>query len=163
MATQYFFAHGDTQHGPYSALEMQGLAVAGKIEQTDTVWREGIGQPIPAARVKHLFPNLEGAPAADAAPVEDAEPAPSPAFTPPAEKAPPRMAEMDRPRRVVSIKGGIVVSQDGRIVQYRKKCTICGHEDPARSRAIIRPGSMTVSFYCRKCRKSRAVAMTAIT
>ena len=175
MATQYFFAHGEAQYGPYSASEMQSLAAAGKIERADTVWRQGIGQPIPAARVKLLFQDLP-APAdldaADGAPTELAPEqtdsaetrlaAAAAVSTPAAEKAPPKVAEKDRPRRVVSIKGGVLISQDGRQVLYRKKCDTCGNEEQNRTTAVIRPGAMNISYFCRKCRKGRTVHMIGI-
>ncbi len=175
MAVQYFFTHDETQHGPYSALEMQGLAAAGKIEQTDPVWRQGIGKPIPAGRVNLLFQSPESQPVAhetDAAPTAlseaapddeaTAEPVAASAFTPAQEQTPRRTAEKDRPRRVVSITGGVLGAQDGRQVNFRKKCDTCGYEDQCRTTAIIRPGSMKFPFFCRKCRKGRVTQMMGI-
>jgi hypothetical protein len=59
--------------------------------------------------------------------------------------------------RAMAGKGAIIVGQDGTNVQFRKKCTTCGHEDNCRSRIPIRPGTTKVGFYCSKCRKRREV------
>ena len=67
-----------------------------------------------------------------------------------------------RPMRVVAIKGAILTGQDGVRVQYRKKCETCGHEDGGRNTANIRPGTSRVPFFCPKCRRSRAVEITAV-
>jgi GYF domain 2 len=169
MVTQYFFAHGEAEHGPYSAVEMQELAAAGKIERADLVWRQGIGRPIPAARVKLLFPvgpdtPTETVAVAAAPPAADAkqEAAADDAFVKPAEQKPAKVAKPERPRRVVSIKGGILVGQDGRQVFFRKKCTTCGTEEQCRTTAVIKPGMMTVPYFCRKCRKGRTVELLGI-
>jgi hypothetical protein len=59
--------------------------------------------------------------------------------------------------RATAGKGAIIVGQDGTNVQFRKKCTTCGHEDNCRSRMPIRQGTTKVGFYCSKCRKRREV------
>jgi hypothetical protein len=59
--------------------------------------------------------------------------------------------------RATAGKGAIIVGQDGTTVQFRKKCTTCGHEDNCRSRMPIRQGTTKVGFYCSKCRKRREV------
>ncbi|MFL5244068.1 MAG: DUF4339 domain-containing protein [Gemmataceae bacterium] len=59
--------------------------------------------------------------------------------------------------RATAGKGAIIVSQDGTNVQFRKKCSTCGHEDNCRSRMPIKTGVTKVGFYCPKCRKRRDV------
>ncbi len=184
MAERYYYAHGGAPHGPYSALQMREFADGGHIVPTDPVWKEGTTQQIPASRVKNLYsppaspalpalipstPELSAAPAILAAAPElapdeavDVE-QPEPAATPPAPASAPKPAVAPvRAKRVTSIRGGILCSQDGVSVRYRKKCEKCGHEDPARCAAVIRTGAMRVRFYCPKCRKSRAVEMTGV-
>jgi hypothetical protein len=67
-----------------------------------------------------------------------------------------------RQKRVVAIKGAVLIGQDGVNVQFRKKCETCGHEDGCRSTALIRLGSSRVPFFCPKCRRPRAVEITAV-
>jgi hypothetical protein len=173
MATQYFFAHGDAQHGPYSASQLLELANAGKIQPTDAVWRAGVGRPIPAWRVKNLFPGLPAPPepgvaendasSAETVPAEhEADAEDDAAFTPSDEKPITKPQEKERPRRVLTIRGGILVSQDGKYVSFRKKCPKCSHEEQGKHTTLIRPGSMKVPYFCRKCRKGRTVEMTAV-
>ncbi len=173
MAREFFFARGDAEHGPYTAIELRELASTGVITPADLVWRAGSPARILAAQVKGLFttappPPLEPAP--ESAPgIETAVEAPA-AGAAEAVTAPPAMevekekpaAAKPRAKRVVSIKGGVLVSQDGTYVQYRRKCEKCGYTDPGRSNTVIRPGSMKIPFFCRKCRKGRTVEMMAV-
>jgi hypothetical protein len=64
--------------------------------------------------------------------------------------------------RATAGKGAIIVGQDGTNVQFRKKCTTCGHEDTCRSRMPIKQGTTKVGFYCSKCRKRREVEILGI-
>ena len=64
-----------------------------------------------------------------------------------------RLKEKDRKGIVISASGAIVVSQDGRTVQFRKKCRKCGHEDTTRSTLPIRNGTTRGIFFCPKCKK----------
>ncbi len=59
--------------------------------------------------------------------------------------------------RAVAGKGAIIQGQDGVNVRFRKKCTVCGHEESSLTTMPIRQGIMRSPFYCRKCRKSRDV------
>jgi hypothetical protein len=169
MVPRYFFAKGDEQHGPYTAAEMRALAADGKIDPADLVWQEGVGHRFPASRVKGLYqtPVAEPPPVVDAAPQEappEEAPGEKPAetYSMPASEKPVPQPPKERPRRVVSIKGGNIVSQDGVRVSFRKKCEQCGYVDQGRITTPIRPGSMRVPFFCRKCRKGRTVEMLAI-
>src|SRR5205085_9306972 len=80
----------------------------------------------------------------------------------PFEKPMPKAPVKEREKRVVSIKGGVICSQDGKHVQFRGKCTKCGYEAQGRSTMPIRQGPMKVNFFCRKCRKGRQVEMMGI-
>jgi hypothetical protein len=180
MTERYFYAHGVTEHGPYSAVQMREFAHAGQISPNDSIWREGSTQRFPASSIKNLYsdPAPRTSPTVavtSVAPVVAApETAPSDSADAEAEQPqgsaghsdpvnPPKPAEhSERLKRVVSIRGGILCSQDGVSVRFKKKCEKCGYEDAARSVAPIRTGSMRISFYCRKCRKSRTVEMNAV-
>jgi hypothetical protein len=60
-------------------------------------------------------------------------------------------------RRVLSVKGGVIMGQDGQVVRYRKKCVKCGHVDTSVATALIRYGLTRADFYCPKCRKTQPV------
>jgi hypothetical protein len=60
-------------------------------------------------------------------------------------------------RRVVGLKGGIILSQDSHVVRYRKKCLKCGYLDSSVATALIRYGVTRGDFYCPKCRKTQPV------
>ena len=66
---------------------------------------------------------------------------------------PHRPQEKERKGVVISATGAVVVGQDGRTVQFRKKCRKCGHEDNARSTLPIRNGTSRAIYFCPKCRK----------
>jgi hypothetical protein len=181
MANRYYVARGEQEYGPFTSADLRAMAARGKIEPTDAIWPEGSDQRIPAARVKHLFPEstepaMEPAPndpvGDDSGSSETAymsgdgseDTSTMPAVEPPpfAEEAPPKPAVKERPKRVISIKGGILCSQDGKHVQFKGKCTKCGYEAQGRSTLAIRQGPMKVNFFCRKCRKGRLIEMVGI-
>jgi hypothetical protein len=160
MADQYFYTRDKTPQGPFSAAQLKQLAADGHIQRTDAVWKEGMGQTVPAAKVKNLFaapPPALAVPAAPPPPPEavPATDAPEPAAQVPdqARPAPPPT----RKKRVVSIKGAVLMGQDGAEVKFRKKCGVCGHEDTTRSTAAIRTGATRVPFFCPRCKRTRAV------
>jgi len=64
--------------------------------------------------------------------------------------------------RVVALRGAVIVSQDGRVACYRKKCINCGHEDPNRTTMQIRRGINRVSFFCPECRKTRTAEIQGL-
>jgi hypothetical protein len=191
MPDQWFYAHDAERLGPYSSAELLALATAGKIKPADTVWKAGIDQGVPAARVKKLFPaaSVDAAPAA----IVETPPAPPPAPEPrtrpksdemplpPAIPGPHGRSELlgiapsqpdsaaDMPKRPAKKKGratagrgAVIVSQDGTTVQYIKKCIQCGHADASKSRMPIKQGTTRVGFYCPKCRKLRPVEIHGI-
>ena len=55
MADQWFYSHEGVRLGPYSARQLKELAASGGLLPTDTVWRQGTPQGVPAHRVKNLF------------------------------------------------------------------------------------------------------------
>ncbi len=65
----------------------------------------------------------------------------------------------ERKRRAEAIQGAIIVSQDGDVVHYRKKCSKCGHQSTNKNSMPIRTGSTTASFFCPKCKKLRDVVI----
>jgi hypothetical protein len=67
-----------------------------------------------------------------------------------------------RQKRAVALKGAIIANQDGETVQYRKKCTRCGFEDPSRTSRPIRTGIHRDRFFCPKCRKNGEVEIQGI-
>ena len=184
MATRYFVARGEQEYGPFTSADLRAMAARGKLQPSDAIWPEGSEQRIPASRVKNLFPEtapatepMQASPglaaddelstqdtthmtADDSAdtgtlPADDDPPADKPSYQP-------KPAVKERDKRVVSIKGGIICSQDGKHVQFRGKCTTCGYEAQGRSTLAIRQGPMKVNFFCRKCRRGRIVEMMGI-
>ncbi|HTU26855.1 MAG TPA: DUF4339 domain-containing protein [Pirellulales bacterium] len=53
---QWWYARDDEQLGPLSPGELRRLAAGGGLAPTDLVWREGMNEWAPAARIKGLFP-----------------------------------------------------------------------------------------------------------
>jgi hypothetical protein len=83
---------------------------------------------------------------------------PGPVGWPPATRDQPApQPQPDRKLRAVGLNGATIVSQDGTTVKFRKKCTVCRHEDRSWGTMRIRMGSMQVNFFCTKCRKTRRV------
>ena len=58
--------------------------------------------------------------------------------------------------------GAVIVSQDGRVACYKKKCVNCGHEDPDRTTMQIRRGINRVSFFCPECKKTRTAEIQGV-
>jgi ubiquitin-protein ligase len=52
----WFVARGDEELGPFSVFELKEMGLAGKIEPTDEVRKEGMPNRIPVTRVKGLLP-----------------------------------------------------------------------------------------------------------
>jgi hypothetical protein len=186
MGQLWFYGQGEHKLGPYTALQLRDLAVAGKIRVTDTVWKNGIDLGVLADRVKNLFP-ITLVPLLKAILVPLASPPPSspevavpeavaaasaergrageesapvavpkPANQPSAEKIPPKKL------RALAIRGAKITGQDGITLQFRKTCTTCGHEDPSRTSMTIRTGKTRIVFYCPKCRKPRDVEIQGL-
>jgi len=54
---EWFYAQAGRQKGPVPPAEIKRLADAGELKPNDLVWREGMPQWAPAARVQGLFEN----------------------------------------------------------------------------------------------------------
>jgi hypothetical protein len=70
---------------------------------------------------------------------------------------PRRQQQEVRKRRVLGVRGGVNVSDDGVTVRFRKKCPKCGYEDTCVTSMAIPFGSMRVNFFCPKCKRSHPV------
>src|SRR5688500_5415354 len=60
MADHWYFAWGGEKFGPFTPTQLQELTALGKIQPTDTVWKEGVTQGVLASHVKNLFLDLPG-------------------------------------------------------------------------------------------------------
>jgi hypothetical protein len=63
---------------------------------------------------------------------------------------------------VLGVKGGVLMSQDGAQVKYRKKCLRCGYADTSLTTMPIRSGVTRVNFFCPKCKKSQQVEIQGV-
>lgn len=94
---EWYYARGNKQMGPVSAVELKRLAAAGEIQSDSLVWREGLTEWTAARNVRGLFED-EAKPAA----VEEPEPKPAPAwsdeFEPAAEPEKPTTTKADAAR-----------------------------------------------------------------
>jgi hypothetical protein len=186
MADQWFYTRDANRLGPFSAPQFWDLAAAGQIRRTDMVWKAGIERRVLAGNVTNLFSAAE----VDAVPsaAVDTHPGPVPAESPAPFVTPISAIIPDSPfrsesptsptagtgtlnapssqpvrrGRAVALQGAVIVSQDGQIVRYIKKCTACGHNDPCKSRMPIRRGTTRLGFYCPKCKKLRQVEIRGI-
>ena len=176
MADSWYYARDDERNGPYSGRQLRDLADAGTILQTDTVWKTGVEQGVPATKVKHLFPSIEATHPVIAVVVPVSPPLPPAEFddtdshlvalsepTPPVpvETAPeaPKPKPFQEPparRRTASAgRGTIVMGQDGTHVRFKKQCTTCQHVDSSSISMKITQGTMKSVLFCPKCKKRR--------
>jgi len=91
-------------------------------------------------------------------PEEEAEPEPREKGAAPPKAAP----AQPKKGRALGANGAVIVSQDGYIVYFRKKCIKCGYEDLSKNRMPIRSGTTRTNFFCPKCRKIRPVEIQSI-
>lgn len=56
MAEQWYYSRNGQRQGPVAGAALKQLASSGQLATTDLVWREGMAEWAPAARVKGLFP-----------------------------------------------------------------------------------------------------------
>jgi hypothetical protein len=63
--------------------------------------------------------------------------------------------EAVKKRRVLGVKGGVISSQDGEVVKYRKQCLKCRYADTSLTTMRIRSGVTRVNFFCPKCKKNQ--------
>src|SRR5580704_11267203 len=99
---QWWYARGDDQLGPVSPADLRRLAAAGNLAPADLVWREGLAEWAPAARIKGLLPDAREA-ADEGPPPQHANS--QPANSHPPQPAAPAPAEMppDRPANPVGM------------------------------------------------------------
>lgn len=173
MADEWYYWRDTEVLGPFSGRLFAGLVSAGVLLPTDTVWKGDVEEGVPAASIRNLFPSgpTKAAPpdtiagesdagnggaidktgqTATSSPA-DAREVPAPWFCGPS------ATKVTSKARAVAGKGALIVGQDGTTVKYRKKCTVCGHEDSSWKTAAITRGTTRVTFFCPKCRKSCAV------
>ena len=167
----WYIARGDQQFGPFTVFELKEMGVAGKVEPTDAVWREGMSGRVPATRVKGLLPAEPLAASMPRSSESAAEGEPSeeaPAKTPEQlaeerRRAALRLKDLEvRKRRVTGIKGAILLGQDGSDARIRKKCIKCGTEDRSRSTLKIFPGVSRTTFFCPNCRRLSPVEIMGV-
>jgi hypothetical protein len=172
MTEQWYYWHESEVQGPFSGKKLAALAAAGDILSDDIVWQDGVQDGVPAHRVRNLFaapfPTLaiaavecQSAPAAEAAEVTMGTGA-DVTVAAPVEETPKESYDRGHSKSgskatAIAGQGAIIVSQDGKTVRFRMKCTACRYEDSSwQSTAIVR-GTFRKSFYCPKCRKSCSV------
>src|SRR5947209_4620266 len=80
MLKQFYVTRNNKRGGPFSATDLRRFAADGQLRPTDTVWKEGMEEPVPAAKVKNLFvASLPAAPPASASALaEDGPVSPEP-------------------------------------------------------------------------------------
>jgi antitoxin component YwqK of YwqJK toxin-antitoxin module len=62
MAEQWFILRDGKRHGPYSGADLKKYAASGHLLPIDLVVKDGMTNPVPAAKVKGLFPTVEPTP-----------------------------------------------------------------------------------------------------
>jgi hypothetical protein len=56
MADEWYFSWDNNNFGPFSAAQLKELAALGRIQPTDSVWKEGMEKGVNADKIKNLFP-----------------------------------------------------------------------------------------------------------
>ena len=159
MPKQWYYGRGSDITGPVTDRELFDLATNGGVIPSDTIWRDGVEAGVPASSVKNLFEVVESPASAIPTKVESAEVTPAneaaTATAPPPPAAPAQV--YSRTARASAGKGAVLLSQDGKTVKYKGKCTVCGHEDASYKSIPIPRGTTRLGFFCTKCRKRRDV------
>ncbi|MFN9268207.1 MAG: DUF4339 domain-containing protein, partial [Planctomycetaceae bacterium] len=62
MATAWYYFKGEQRIGPVSPQQLKGLVLEGKLKRTDSVWKEGMSNAVPAEKVQGLFETANRAP-----------------------------------------------------------------------------------------------------
>ena len=143
MTHQWYYGRGADITGPVSGEELADLAAGGRLLPTDTVWRDGAEDGVPAGHVEYLF---------SAAALIGEEPSPVAAAAPAPVAAPAK-----KTGRAVAGPGAVLMGQDGSTVKFRGKCTACKREETSWKSIAIPRGTHRSSFFCPKCRKRRDV------
>jgi hypothetical protein len=173
VTDEWYFARDTERRGPFSALQLIELATSGEIRPTDMVWKAGVEKRVAAGTISRLFPSVEAEAVPEVAGEAEASaevservsdtPVPSESNPPAIEMKKPELAKQPaRKGRATALRGAVIVGQDGQSVQFRKKCTKCGHEDASKSRMPIRQGITRSGFFCPKCRRLMPVELQGI-
>src|SRR5580704_15798615 len=56
MSDQWYCSRNGKQVGPMSEAQLRQSAAVGKLQPTDLVWKQGMGEWTPAQKLKGLFP-----------------------------------------------------------------------------------------------------------
>lgn len=184
MVDRWYYSHAGNRFGPCSGQQLKELAARGDILPNDTVWNAAIAKGALARRVQYLFtpaqvaaysakellPPLDPDRRSDrkvetevttpgAAGIDAVNGAAPSAHTLAADLQPQTRpltpARAAKQCRAVGVKGVVIVAQDGVTVRFRKKCSVCGHEDSYWNTAPITTGTTRISYFCPKCRKKR--------
>lgn len=107
MTDQWYYAIDQERLGPFSSAQLKELASIGQIAPTYIVWKEGVEKGVLAAKVKNLFPVVQGelpppdkGKAAEVRGEESGDVSPSPKrLTPETDNPVPALANESPPRR----------------------------------------------------------------
>ena len=75
---EWYYARGNKQMGPVTAVELKRLAGVGELHPDDLVWREGLTEWAPARSVRGLFEDETKLPAAEELPSQPVVPVAKP-------------------------------------------------------------------------------------
>jgi DNA-directed RNA polymerase subunit M/transcription elongation factor TFIIS len=56
MADQWYFSWDNQGFGPFSEVQLKELADLGRLQPSDTVWKEGVDKGVLASKIDRLFP-----------------------------------------------------------------------------------------------------------
>jgi GYF domain 2 len=138
---------------PVAQTEAESLSPGLKSMPTEGTPAE---TPVPTILLSTPLPDeIELHPEVGAAPilVQSSEQSPAQPPTPP----PVKPKEHVKKGRAIAGKGVIICGQDGTNVKFKKKCTVCSHEDGTRNSLKITNGTTRLNFFCPKCKKRREV------
>jgi hypothetical protein len=57
MVDQWYFSWDDNEFGPFFAAQLKEMAALGRLQPTDTVWKQGSERKVRADRINNLFPD----------------------------------------------------------------------------------------------------------
>jgi hypothetical protein len=82
MAQEWYVTMAGQQYGPVTPQQLREMAMSGQLQPTDSVWKQGMANWVPAKSIKGLPFNTAVAPAPAPAPTQPYAPAPEQAFAP---------------------------------------------------------------------------------
>lgn len=164
MVSQWYYGRGSDISGPFTDRELFNLAENGEVVPSDMIWREGIEAGVRASTVKNLFQVSITPVAATQLPLDSSQVDTKTDVVAATVPAMPMKAIQNAPKpgRASPGKGAIILSQDGKTVKYKGKCTVCGREDSSYKSIPIPRGTARAGFFCSKCRKRRDVEIHGI-